>query len=354
MSDIYEWESGQLPHLSESISNVDFILDNIYATIVLKTDGTIWVKGRNYHGALGLGSMVDYTTTEYEQLGSATWTQISSYYDSVLAIKSDGTLWAWGDNAYGQLGLGDTDHRYEPTQVSASTYIDISSAGNDSFALRSDGALFSCGRNIEGTCGLGHLTSPVTSFTQMSGTYTKVSTNDRRGMALDASNNLWIWGEDLKDIVGSPGVAYDQLTPYKTSTKTWSKIFAGDHFFAIDTEGILFGFGNNFNGELGVGDETFRNDFTQIGSEQWSSVYTPGNNGVSVAIKPNGAVYVCGDVDYCGLYEGASGLPNITTFTALSDLYISQAFSTLTPIKVVLSSEPVFWTNFKGQTEFLE
>ena len=346
MADIYSWGYVEIPTFSGSISDLSFIVDNLYTTLYLKTNGTLWIKGRNYHGALGIGSEIDHTIIEYVQIGSDTWTHIVCTYGSALAIKSNGTLWVWGDNTYGQLGLGDTTHRYEPVQVGSAAYIDISSAGNDSFALRNDGALFSCGRNKEGTCGLGNTTSPITTWTQVSGTYKKISCNNRRGMALDNNDNLWIWGEDLSTVVGS-GSNIDQLSPYKTSTKTWSKIYAHYNIFAIDTEGFLYGFGDNYYGELGVGDTSSRTDFTLIGISQWADIFCSGY--ISLAIKSNGETYICGRSGYCGLLESS----DITLFTILPDLYISQYFGYLSPALVVSLTVPVFWTEFKDQREII-
>jgi alpha-tubulin suppressor-like RCC1 family protein len=89
-------------------------------SVALKNNGTLWGWGRNYIGMLGLG-----TTTQYispVQVGALTnWSSIDAGRAHSVAIKTDGTMWAWGGNGSGRLGLGDTTNRSSPTQIGSST-----------------------------------------------------------------------------------------------------------------------------------------------------------------------------------------------------------------------------------------
>ena len=83
-------------------------------------DGTLWAWGRNNYGELGLGDAANRSSPV--QVGALTdWSAIGVGYCHSLAIKTDGTLWAWGSNGYGQLGLGDATNRSSPVQVGALT-----------------------------------------------------------------------------------------------------------------------------------------------------------------------------------------------------------------------------------------
>ena len=85
-------------------------------TMALKSDGSLWAWGNNSSGQLGLGDTTERDTPTQVEPGSS-WKAVSAGYDFTLAIKSDGSLWAWGDNSDGQLGLGNTTETNTPTEV---------------------------------------------------------------------------------------------------------------------------------------------------------------------------------------------------------------------------------------------
>jgi alpha-tubulin suppressor-like RCC1 family protein len=129
--------------------------------LAVKRDGTLWAWGENSFGELGLGD----TTPRYSpiQVGSATdWAAVRCLGHHTLALKRDGTLWAWGENGYGQLGLGDTTDRHSPTQVGTSRdWATIAPGSADSYstvALKRDGTLWAWGFNRFGQLGHGDTT----------------------------------------------------------------------------------------------------------------------------------------------------------------------------------------------------
>jgi len=83
-----------------------------------------------------------------------TWSKVSAGHFGSLAVKTDGTLWAWGNNGYGQLGLGDITHRSSPVQVGAlTTWSSISAGYLGSAAIKTDGTLWAWGNNENGQVG---------------------------------------------------------------------------------------------------------------------------------------------------------------------------------------------------------
>jgi alpha-tubulin suppressor-like RCC1 family protein len=136
----------------------------------IKTDGTLWAWGYNGSGQLGLGDAIDRSSPV--QIGSlTTWSVYSGIpgytgftHSSSLALKTDGTIWAWGNNTYGQLGLGDTINRSSPVQVGSLTTWSIialggSKGGSDGVrasAIKTDGTLWIWGSNSFGSLGLGN------------------------------------------------------------------------------------------------------------------------------------------------------------------------------------------------------
>ena len=86
----------------------------------IKTDGTLWSWGYNNFGQLGLGNVTYYSSPK--QVGALTnWSSVSCGYYHTVSIKTDGTLWSWGYNGIGQLGLGNVTNYSSPKQVGALT-----------------------------------------------------------------------------------------------------------------------------------------------------------------------------------------------------------------------------------------
>jgi alpha-tubulin suppressor-like RCC1 family protein len=138
-------------------------------TYAIKTDGTLWTWGYNIYGALG-NNTVNVHYSSPIQVGALTnWKSVSSNYTSVMAIKTDGTLWAWGNNDYGQLGIGNTARYSSPVQVGALTNwkslpTRFATLGEFSMAIKTDGTLWAWGNNSSGELGLNDRTgrsSPV-------------------------------------------------------------------------------------------------------------------------------------------------------------------------------------------------
>ena len=117
-------------------------------TFAIQTNGTLWAWGTNGYGQLGDGATTSLSPTP-EQIGYPyTWKAVSSNAYHTLAIRSDGTLWAWGYNFQGQLGDGSTTNRSAPVQVgSATNWVSISAGYFHSVGIRSDGTLWAWGDN---------------------------------------------------------------------------------------------------------------------------------------------------------------------------------------------------------------
>ena len=112
-------------------------------SFAIKTDGTLWAWGQGANGKLGLGNTTNYSSPV--QVGSLTdWASVNGGTQHTLAIKTDGTLWTWGDNAFGQLGFGGVDVS-SPVQVGCLTTWASVSAVSHSHAIKTDGTLWAWG-----------------------------------------------------------------------------------------------------------------------------------------------------------------------------------------------------------------
>jgi alpha-tubulin suppressor-like RCC1 family protein len=200
-------------------------------------------------------------------------------YLGVLAIKTDGTLWSWGWNNFGQLGLGDTAPRSSPVQVGALTnwskLNSSSSPYSGAAVIKTDGTLWTWGKNNTGQLGLGNTTnysSPkqvgaltTWSSVSMAGNYTVVSTS-----AVQTDGTLWTWGSGLDGALGR-GNTTSYSSPQQLGALTnWSKTNGGLLCMsAVKTDGTLWAWGANSSGQLGQGNVIRRSSPVQVGAETY-------------------------------------------------------------------------------------
>jgi alpha-tubulin suppressor-like RCC1 family protein len=111
-------------------------------SLSIKTDGTLWSWGNNVYGQLGLGNTTYYSSPK--QIGALTnWSTAIARKSAVAAVKTDGTLWTWGYNAQGQLGLGNTTNYSSPKQVGALTaWLSVAASWYNFVATKTDGTLW--------------------------------------------------------------------------------------------------------------------------------------------------------------------------------------------------------------------
>ena len=212
-------------------------------TIVIMADGTLWGWGANDAGELGTGSITAHYYVPI-QIGTANdWVKVfAGTGNTSFAIKANGTLWAWGDNASSTLGFNSPSTIYIPTQLGTSTDWDFVASGSGAIAKKTDGTLWGQGSNVYGQLNL--------------------------------------------------GVASIQLTPVQISTQTdWNKIACGDnHVLLIKNNGTLWAAGLNDFGQLGDGTRTNKFNFVQIGTDNdWTEIAAEFKH--SVAIKTNGTIW---------------------------------------------------------------
>ena len=227
-------------------------------------------------------------------------------FEHSLILKNDGTLWGCGFNNYGQLGLGDTNYRTTFTEITTNTD-DIKSVycgGYYTFILEHDGTLWTCGQNDWGELGLGNNTGK-TIFTQNT-----TNTNDVKSVCC-----------------------------------------GGNHTFILKNDGTLWGSGANNYGQLGLGDTTNRNTFTQVNTNanNVKSVYCGRNH--TLMLKNDGTLWGCGDNSYGQL--GLGNTANRKTFTQITtntddikSVYCCRYYN------IILKNDNTLWScgcNAEGQ-----
>jgi alpha-tubulin suppressor-like RCC1 family protein len=193
-----------------------------------------------------------------------------------LAIKTNGTLWAWGFNYYGQLGIGDTTNVNVPTQIGTdNNWMKISAGGGHSLALKTDSTLWAWGANEEGQLGNDttiQSTVPVQIGANIN--WSDVSAGFEFSLGRQSDNTIWSWGFNGN---GQLGIDYTVNThvPNQIGTdNNWVKIAASSAFaFAIKSDSTLYGWGYNGYGQLGTSDNIQQTSPIQIGIDNnWTTI----------------------------------------------------------------------------------
>jgi len=281
--------------------------------LAIKTNGTLWSWGNNNFGQLGLNTTtLDYRSSPV-QIGALTnWSKVGTSSYGYFAIKQDGTLWSWGYNGSGQLGLNDATHRSSPTQVGTSTnwsHINNNRTGVVS-AVKTDGTLWMWGYNY-GDYYFGGILGYRSSPTQL-GTSTNwlISSSDYASAAIKTDGTLWTWGPN---IYGATGLNVDTgyvNSPTQVGTGTnWSKIDAGIRLMgAIKTDGTLWTWGRNHFGQLGIGSNESKSSPTQVSGTSWNLI-SMGSYYHAAAIKTNGTLWTWGRNSFGQLGTNGPGEP---------------------------------------------
>lgn len=211
---------------------------NNISSFAIKTDGTLWSWGSNSGGELGQNDRV-YRSSPV-QIGALTnWASVSPISDTIAAIKTDGTLWTWGGNDYGQLGLNIsyTSRRSSPVQVGALTnWSKVSRGGGvggtNFIAVKTDGTLWAWGRNLRGELGLNSSGAyAVRSSPVQVGALTNWSTvasGANVSLATKTDGTLWTWGKNDSGQLGTSNVIYRSSPVQVGALTTWLSVSAGN------------------------------------------------------------------------------------------------------------------------------
>ena len=233
---LYEWYPGYPGYSVPKMSDLTVwkqVVTGYNHKLGIKSDGTLWAKGNNRSGQLGDGTRT--ARSNWVKIGNETWKSVTAGYAFSIGIKSDGTRWAWGLNNKLQLGLGnyDTNDRLKPEKyfLDHSVWLSISAGYDHALGLKKDdGFLYAWGSHAKGQLARGGESSIL-----------------RYGVPRKIKQgNISLEGRRVINFVTQVPKGY-----YPTN---WKSIFAGYRVsFGIKKDGTLWAWGSNFYGELGVG-----------------------------------------------------------------------------------------------------
>jgi alpha-tubulin suppressor-like RCC1 family protein len=261
-----------------------------YHTLALKSDGTVWAWGNNYYYQLGNGTTVDSIVPE-QISGLTDVVDIASGWFCGMALKSDGTVWVWGDNVMTGNNYGST-----PTQIQSLSDVTAIAAGSyHNLALKADGTLMTWGHNAYGQLGTGSTNSYrlPTQILGISGV-AAIAARGNFSLALKSDGTVLSWGANEYNQLGD-GTTTNKTVPAQVSGLSGiTKIAAGkNHGVAIDDSGSVWVWGHNNFGQLGNG--TAVNISTPVQATWFGEVSSITAGGYhTIALKTDGTLWGCG------------------------------------------------------------
>jgi alpha-tubulin suppressor-like RCC1 family protein len=309
-------------------------------TAAIKTDGTLWLWGRNGYGQLGDNTTANKSSPVQTVSGGTNWKLVEAAAYHTAAIKTDGTLWLWGRNVYGQLGDNTDANKSSPVQTvsSGTNWKQVAGGQEHIAAIKTDGTLWLWGNNgyapilIGGQLGDNtdvNKSSPVQTIS--GGTnWKQVACGAYHTAAIKTDGTLWLWGNNYIDyeLIYGPGSGFlntggqlgDNTTTAKSSPvqtvsggTNWKQVAGGRfHTAAIKTDGTLWTWGANTSlllggsGQLGDNSATDKSSPVQTvsGGTNWKQV--AGGADFTAAIKTDGTLWLWGNNIYGGLGDNTA------------------------------------------------
>jgi len=316
----------------EELDGVVVVSANDSYSLALKEDGTVWAWGKNDIGQLGNGA--DYLDDPVPQMvsGLDNIVDISAGASHALALKADGTVWAWGDNNKYKLGIGSEDYKtHTPRQVKVDSdnyltgVVAIGAGFDHSLALKADGTVWAWGDNVSAQLGQGAGGNDEEAY--------PVQVKDSTGsgyltdvMAIDAGpmhnlalidGEVWSWGYNYYGQLGD-GTQVSKALPVQVLGVDGEgyltdivRIAAGGnwagHSLALDDSGNAYAWGNGEYGQLGLGSyyERKTSPAEVLGLTAVEDIAAGGEYGTSLFLEADGTVKACGSNDCGELGDGS-------------------------------------------------
>jgi|GEM_PF-1700544 len=276
--------------------NIAVIAAGNLHSMAIKKDGSLWAWGYNAFGQLGNG--VNTNSPVPIRVGADNdWAAVAPALYHTAALKTDGSLWTWGFNIYGQLGNGTAQQSLSPIHVgTADDWAALAAGNSHTLAIKTDGSLWAWGLNGNGQLGDGTTVNrnvPVRVGAENN--WAKLAAGGNFVLAIKTDGSLWAWGQNSFGQLGDNATA-DRHIPARIGTDTdWTGIAAGTyHSIALKTDGSLWVWGGNASGQLGDGTNINRLAPIRIGTAtDWTTLAAGGTH--SMAIKADGSLWSWGD-----------------------------------------------------------
>ena len=276
-------------------------------TSAVKTDGTLWAWGAGVAGRLGNNSTLTQSSPVQAAGTNELWCSVSAGGAHSTAVKTTGTLWTWGCNTYGQLGESSVVARSSPGQTTGTgnTWCQASAGRFLTAAVKTDGTLWTWGANNTGQLGNSNTISRSSpgQTTGAGTTWCQVSASILHSAAVKTDGTLWTWGCNNGGQLGNSNTI-SRSSPGQTCGlgTTWCAASMGNaHSAAVKTDGTLWTWGYNSSGQLGDGTVAASSSpvTTAGGGTNWCAV-SASQAQHSAAVKADGTLWTWG-YNACGI-----------------------------------------------------
>jgi len=288
------------------MDDVEAVCAGFDCTMAIKTDHTLWAWGYNYSGQFGNNEIGNYKdslnrriqTTPVKIMDDVA--SVNTAFKVTMIIKTDGTLWACGDNTYGQIGNGGSETQNTPVKI-MDDVVSVSTSGYHTLAIKTDGSLWAWGRNLYYELGNGkggytlkkyekddyYVQDPICERwpVKIMDDVASVSAGDGYTMVIKNDGTLWAWGCNDVGQLGNGGegdTVMDefviQANPVKIMDNVASVSAGDEHVLAVTMDGTLWTWGLNESRQLGHGRATnfkkWGDPYCTVPSKVLSGVYT--------------------------------------------------------------------------------
>ena len=287
--------------------------------LFVTADETLWAVGNNYHGQLGIGTTIGTNWPVLVTNNVVAAANAGYFHGHSLFVKTDGTLWAAGNNSYGELGNGTTNDSTSPVFVT-SNVVSVATGGSyhegHSLFVKNDGTLWAMGNNSYGQLGIGNQMStnlPVYVTNNVVAVAAGVGYNSDYSLFVKADGTLWGMGENYFGQLGN-GNTSATSKPVKVATNVVTLAAGGGHSLFVKVDGTLWAMGANGSGQLGIG--TNNSTLPLLVTNNVVAVATGG--GHSLFVRSDGTLWGMG-------YNGYGQLGNGTTNNANQPVLITNS-----------------------------
>ncbi len=269
-------------------------------TLAIATNGTLWAFGANNYGQLGDGSTTNRSLPV--PVGADNdWAYVAASPYASYGIKTDGTLWSWGSGSYSVLGTGATSNQLTPGKVGIATnWKTVSASGTTVVALKTDGTLWRWGSDgFANGSPYGMATPlelPVPTQFGTDADWVSIERGNSYTMGLKANGSRWGSGALINGVGGTGVQDVGSAFPIQLDAGPWKSISLGTHVLGIKSDGSLWGWGTNHNGQIGNGTTGYSVNTPALidNTNSWQSVNATPYRATSFAIRSDQTLWSWG------------------------------------------------------------